>query len=53
MIRAAFGKLWAWLKPLTVEIADEWWLDIGEKPRPHFVSMVAGIFIYLAIAAAF
>ncbi len=47
-------KIWwgtkAW--PAFGRVADEWWIDIGEKPRPHFVSMFAGIVIYLAIKLA-
>lgn len=52
MIRAAFEKFWAWLKPKTIEVADEWWIDIADKPRPHFVSMVAGGFIFVTLWVA-
>lgn len=56
MIRAGWERFVVWLKtaawPKAMDIADEWWIDIGDKPRPHFVSMVAGILIYLAIKLA-
>lgn len=46
MIRALWERFstWATTKalPWAGDVAEEWWLDIGEKPRPHFVSMVAG-----------
>jgi hypothetical protein len=59
MVRSAWEKLMAWwaskwpaIRSKTVELADEWWVDIGDKPRPHFVSMVAGILIYLTVKLA-
>lgn len=60
MVRTAWERFSTWwtttawptTKAWTVEVADEWWLDIGDKPRPHFVSMVAGILIYLTVKLA-
>lgn len=60
MARAAWERFAAWwmdsawpaIRSKTIEVADEWWIDIGDKPRPHFVSMVAGILIYLTIKLA-
>lgn len=46
MLKAAWDRFVAWMKVVVIpwggDVAEEWWLAIGEKPRPHFVSMVAG-----------
>lgn len=56
MVRAAFEKFCAWWLatawPLTTGIATEWWKDIGDMPRPHFVSMVIGMVILYAVKLA-
>lgn len=43
---------WPWLRNWSVEIAAEWWADIEEKPRPHFVSIVLGMALYLIVKIA-
>lgn len=56
MVKAAWDSFWKWLTtkalPWAGDVAEEWWLDIGDKPRPHFVSMVAGVLIYLSLMIA-
>lgn len=60
MVRAMWEHFRSWwiataypaIRSKTVEVADEWWLAVGDHPRSHFVSMVAGILIYLTIKLA-
>lgn len=48
MVRAAWDRVW----PKVKAVAAEWWADIADKPRPHFVSMVFGMALYFAIKFA-
>lgn len=40
---------WPFLHKWTVTLTSEWWADIGDKPRPHFVSIVLGMALYHAV----
>lgn len=46
MIKALLSRAWAWFwnkaVPYFGDVAEEWWLNAGDKPRATFVSMVAG-----------
>lgn len=46
------SSMWPAIRARTFAVISEWWIDIGEKPRPHFVSMVFGIAVYFAIKFA-
>lgn len=56
MVRAAWEKFRAWWStkfvPRATFVAKEWWDDIDENPRPHFVSMVVGMVILTALKVA-
>lgn len=56
MVKAAWGKFSAWFMatvwPLVRSVSVEWWDDLGDKPRSHFLSMVFGMFLYFAIKLA-
>lgn len=43
---------WPWIHSNSIATAQQWWTDIGERPKMHFVSMVFGIALYLVIKFA-
>lgn len=51
-MKAAALRVLEWAKVGILSILTEWWAEIGDKPRSHFVSMVFGIVILYAVKAA-
>lgn len=43
---------WPWLHSNSVAIAQQWWGDIGDHPKMHFVSMVVGMVLYIVVKFA-
>lgn len=58
--RERFAKWWVEVaSPALVgaarsfgETMDQWWGDIGDKPRSHFVSMIFALLIFHAVKIA-
>lgn len=46
-------KAWPWLTtvafPKGRSCMTEWWNDLGDKPRSHFISMVVGMALLGAV----
>lgn len=56
MIVAAWERFRKWWtetgKPAVAEVASAWWEDLEENPMLHFISMVFGMVILLALKLA-
>jgi hypothetical protein len=53
MVAESLKRSWAFLKHWTGVLLAEWWADIGDKARPHFVTFLLAIPLYeLAWVAA-
>lgn len=43
---------WPWLHANSLALVGAWWIDLGEHPGLHFLSMLFGAAVLVAMALA-